>query len=261
MSTFSELIARRKQRVQRGELPLYRRLTDKAFSYQLVKKAGVPIPTLYDESSSCYFEIKPEYTASFVAKARRGHSGKEVMCIHQGIDLFTGQAPNSAAFNQILLRKNSGYLVEQFIPAQCGSYEVVESFKVFYFGAAGMVVRYVRERFDTKKRTIQALAQSFYDEQWQYVETPLSHYVKQGPAIAKPIYLPELLKYANIAGDLVGSFVRVDFFMSPTGPVFNEFCLYPFNGRHFTDYGERYFARMWQQGFPEEFTQLQCQLA
>lgn len=255
MIKFSELIAQRKDRVQQGLLPLYRRLTNKAFSYQLVSTAGVPIPVLYDDSSAYCFEVKPAYPINFVVKAKHGHSGREVMCIYEGIDLFTGKAPDIVAFNQILANKKTGYLVEQFIPAQCGSYEVVESFKVFYFGAAGMIIRYVRERFNTKKREIQALEQSFYNEQWQYFDQPLSNYVKQGSAIAKPEYFSQLLSYAKTAGDLVGSFVRVDFFMSPTGPVFNEFCLYPFNGKHFTGYGEQLFADMWQRGFPAEFEQ------
>lgn len=176
------------------------------------------------------------------------------MCVYEGIDLFSGQRPDIQAFNHILSKKKTGFLVEQFIPARCGRYDVVESFKVFYFGNAGSVIRYVREFFNTEKRLIQSLEQSFYNEHWQYFHNPLSDYVRQGPAIPEPEYLSQLLNYAKIAGDLVGSFVRVDFFMSPTGPVFNEFCLYPFNGKHFTHYGEELFAHLWQQGFPTEFS-------
>ncbi len=242
---FSELLKRRREDLQTPGNPI-QKLFNKAHSLRLVQSLGVTVPEVFHDGPVSGVDLD-RLPACFVIKPVTGHSGKGVACVMNGVDLMTGQA---FVLDRYIERvgQDRRCVVEEFIANRWGSYEDVESFKVFYFGKR-RVIRYVRERFDPGSGSIRPLEQSFYDESWRYIEQPISSYVRVGPPIEKPEHFEQLMAFSSVLGGYVGDFIRLDFFISPKGVVFNEFCPFPFNGKHFTDFGDEYLGRLWIGAF------------
>lgn len=212
MHSFKSLIDWRRSQLE--NLPHIQRLFNKSNSYELAKKAGVPTPKIYVNSKSNQLTLPADLPRAFVIKTKTGHSGKGVHCCLDGVDLKTGQPFDAEAFNN-KIKLQPGYMIEEFIPNHKGSYHDIESFKVFYFGSQGSIIRYVKEYFDTTKGSITPIEQSFYTEDWEYFEEPISSYAKAGKAIARPPFLDQIKGYTKLLGEAVGDFTRIDFFRRP----------------------------------------------
>ena len=55
----------------------------------------------------------------------------------------------------------------------------------------------------------------------------------------RPEKLDELLEAADLIAADLKCFYRLDFYMTPRGPVFGEFTSYPAGGKCFTPFGDR----------------------
>jgi hypothetical protein len=66
-----------------------------------------------------------------------------------------------------------------------------------------------------------------------------------------PRCLAEMLSCAATLGVAFGTYVRIDFFATDRGAVFNELSSTPFNGLEFTPYCDAFFGALWAEKFPD----------
>ena len=70
--------------------------------------------------------------------------------------------------------------------------------------------------------------------------------IKEAPAC-----LGRMLELAGRMGAELGTYMRIDFFVTDGGCVFNEFSSVPLRGRYFTPYCDRVFGALWAERFPD----------
>lgn len=232
-----------------------RKFFNKLYSKNTAEKNGVLVPkTLlrFDQTKEALKKYFVNPDNMYVAKPVTGHSARNVFVVNNGIDLFSNKKISPEEIYSIYKKKNLNGFIEEFIPLKYGSHEYIESYKVFYFNQK-FVVRVNCDIFDPVKIEPKTIWQSFYDENWSRI-LGLHSYAPEGPDIAKPKNLSQLLKYAQKLGELFDDFVRVDFYNSRKGWVFGEFSPYPFNGEGFTEKGDKLFSTLWKKAFNTDYT-------
>ena len=60
-----------------------------------------------------------------------------------------------------------------------------------------------------------------------------------------PPHLKKMLQYAKKIGKIYNTYIRIDFFETPSGPVFCEFTPTPCRGLHVTEEGNKYLVKLW----------------
>ena len=66
-----------------------------------------------------------------------------------------------------------------------------------------------------------------------------------------PRCLEEMLRLARRLGVAIGTHMRIDFFASDSGYVFNEFSSAPNGGKCFTPFCDDLFGALWEETFPD----------
>ena len=242
--SFTERLKRRKLHWNEERL-WQRRLSNKLESKIFASQLGVPVPKLYWHGYKYNKLPSLELPDTFVMKPLFGHSAKNVVPVYRSINNRTGIAIDWKLIQRIYKSVKTGALIEEYIPTADGQYNLVECFKVFVFGDA-MIIRFNRDKFDTNTGEITCICESYFTDDWQHINERISVYADCCSLMPAPPYLHELLQYARCLGDAYGTFVRIDFYLAPGGPRFGEFCAFPFDGKHFTDYGNRLFASLWE---------------
>lgn len=246
MATFDFTQRLRLRRAQWNQAPSWRtRLASKLASKRFAAQCGVPVPSLYwvgnDEGKAPAVSLPRD----FVIKPLYGHSGIGVIPVANGINNLTGR-PFTWGEAQAAIKRKARVLIEEYIPTADGRLDVVETFKVFVFDDQ-CVIRVNFDHFDRQLGTMETQWHSFFTEDWELINEPISTYAPCGGFRPAPEKLTELLEYARRLGRAYGTFVRVDFYVSPHAVVFGEFCPFPWNGKHFTRFGDEYFGMLWEK--------------
>ena len=126
------------------------------------------------------------------------------------------------------------------------TYEIPRDFKVYVAGGRSRVIQVVN-RSGSKN----LWKHRFYDVAW----TPYEDFQTSNltdAVIDRPLGLNELIELADLVADDIGCFMRLDFYLTPRGPIFGEFTSYPNAGLHFTSTGERVLCELMDE-YPDPF--------
>jgi len=261
--TWVELIEERKRNDHTQKMINYE---DKVSSKIIAQKSGCPVPETYyvgKSASKIPFDKLPE---RYVVKPTHHASSKGIFLMNQGINVFNGKETTQKniiktekKYLSKTLSKKLGewatyqiprrVLVEEFLPNLEGKYVVPDDYKLFVFHGRVCLVR-VKSQKKTK------LAK-YFNREFEIIDfDTISDRIKKlekskspGPSgPTKPLYYDEMIDFAEKMGKEFGDFIRIDMYLTPTGPYFGEFTLYPGSGRysHFTKTINQYMGVLWQ---------------
>lgn len=231
-----------------------RKLEDKLLSRQFAQALGVPVPKLLwsgkDPRDTPFAQLEAR-RLPYVIKCSRGEFGKQVLLISaSGKCLeFTRATPISHAQivahmqHAMLQYPSACILVEELVqhwdPGSQHRRRGPILYRVWIHGDR-VAALYIDNQHTGLWRRPDWEPFPFLmlheENEWLHAR------LKGRPP---PAVYEQLLRYAKVLGVAYQVWVRIDFFITPDGPVFNEFSQTPFEGRGFTPEGSDFMMREW----------------
>ena len=227
-----------------------RKLEDKLLSRAFAAAHGVPVPELLWHGSnptSIPFSILEARRKPYIVKSSLGDSSHQVLMVKNGVDMLHGRNPVSHAdiINQMQRAQKKYPNAKVMIEAEVEHWDQkrrhvdkgVYIYRLFVKGSH--VAAIMIDTHNTGKMcdgNWKALPFFIHDSEKKWAHMPL-HGIPPAP-LAK-----QLFEYAARLGKAYKTWVRVDFFLTPHGPVFNEYSQTPHMGYGFTDEGSDYLIR------------------
>jgi len=222
-----------------------RKLSNKWNARILAQKLNVPVPALYwhgtaEEIDQIPFERFPE---NYVIKPTSAWSCIGVFVMKAGINQFDGKKYTPTDLRQELKKiakkyPKTTFMVEEMVKSEAGDYGIPIDFKCHVFGGKLESILAIRRRDGHSGWA------SFYDRNWKpkggaQTTDPTLHIAPyKSEIIPAPKCLEVLVEYAEKIGKFYGSFVRIDFYATPTGPVLGEFTPFPNAGHNYNSYAD-----------------------
>ena len=231
------------------------RLVHKQAGADYARALDLPLPrrlAVAGDPGELDFDALPERVA---IKPDNQANNAGVMLFAEGRELFRGhRVPREARADYVrkvldhagLSRPGLRLIAEELLEDASPGFAIPRDFKVFVAGGRGHVVQVV-DRNGPKREW----KHRFYARDWvPYGDFQTSNRLDE--AIPAPRDLPALLTLADrIAADL-GCFMRLDFYLTPRGPIFGEFTSYPNAGRNFTPLGSAVLCDLIER-YPDPF--------
>lgn len=220
---------------------------------EYVARFGLESAKLYWRGRSFQRLPLEDMPPRYVIRSVMGQGRKRVWVIVDGVEILRRE-PALADALRWRVRRSAGWamtvplLLEEFLHGPSGEGRLPPEYKVYMFRDRIAAVQFV-ERHDIGAAS---MTQRCYSADWKPFDDPLTNAVPLAPLQPPPPGLDQLLRYATDIGQELGTFMRLDFFLTDRGWVFNEFCSSPMGGRHFTPIGDEYFGRMWLEACPDQ---------
>lgn len=227
-----------------------RSLVNKWNGREFARKHGARVPDLYwfgRRPSRIPFDALP---SRFVIRPIRGAIRKGIHAVVDGRELLRREPASVPELRRRLMRERGRFpltpmIVEQFVATREGDDRLPVEYKLHMFGGAAAAIQVV-ERTDTDTATMR-----YYRPDWAPFEDVMDHARPQGEVHAPPACLPEMLDAAARLGRAIGTYMRIDFFGTDRGSVFNEFASTPSIGKpQFTPFCDAFLGRLWQERCP-----------
>jgi TupA-like ATPgrasp len=226
-----------------------RTLINKWNSREFVSKYGGAVPALYWRAyapSEARLRTLPTH---FVIRPLFGSSRKGVYVVADGRDLLRGEPFSAATLRRSILRTGTfawtrPILAEEFVRSEDGQYRLPVEYKCHTFGDTVAAVQVI------ERSGVKTGRHRFYTADWRAFRDPMSTRLPQADFSDPPRCLGEMLDLAARLGTAVGTYLRIDFFATSRGCVFNEFSSTPFRGEGFTAFCDDLFGRLWAEKFP-----------
>ncbi|HVY62734.1 MAG TPA: hypothetical protein VHF22_13835 [Planctomycetota bacterium] len=183
----------------------------------------------------------------FALRPLTGRFRKGAHVVVDGRELLRGGAASPDELRRRLRAEGprTPVLVEAFVPRGPDDPRLPLELKCHTFGPRLGVFELIERRGAT------AGAARFYTLAWEPIEDPVSLGIEPAPPRPPPAGLEAARDLAERLGAAIGTFMRIDFFATPAGPVFNEFSSTPIRNEHgFTPYGEELLGRLWEEHCP-----------
>ena len=225
-------------------------LINKWNSREFVARLGCRLPALYWVGqlpsvrrlrSLRHFVVRPVWGA-----VRRG-----VYVIADGRDLLRHAPAPAARLHRSLLRSlprrwPAPLMLEEFVRTAAGEYALPTEYKLHTFGdrVAAVQIFHRTSIYDG------GVTQRMYTPDWQPFTDPMDVAVPRAPVVEAPACLDEMLECASRLGRELGTYMRVDFFATDRGCVFNEFSSTPRRGQYVTPFCDALFAALWDEHCP-----------
>ena len=124
---------------------------------------------------------------------------------------------------------------------------IPRDFKLFLAGGRVWAIQVI----DRNSKINGKFRNGFYDRSWKELEKPMKDDIVPMMPAARPPHFRRLIRYAEkISRNINGVFMRLDFYMTPCGPVFGEFTPTPADGWHFTEEASELFCKL-MEVFPD----------
>lgn len=226
-----------------------RTLINKWNSREFVAKHGGHVPALYwcaHLPSRARLGALPSH---FAIRPVWGTSRQCVYVVAEGRDLLRGEPFSAAVLWRSILRSGRlawtlPILAEEFVTSEDGRYRLPVEYKCHTFGDTVAAVEMIERTGASTAR------HRYYASDWQAMPDPMNTILPQAGLTDPPRCLDEMIDLARRLGSAVGTYVRVDFFATDRGCVFNEFASTPANGRGFTAFCDDLFGGLWEEKFP-----------
>jgi hypothetical protein len=228
-----------------------RTLVNKWNSREFAQKHGCRVPALYWHGRRIAKIPYASLPERYVIRPVRGAATSGVHVVADGHELL-GKLPATVPEIRRRLFCEHGpvaatpLLVEEFVPAEGGGCRLPIEYKCHTFGRTVAAVQ-VLER--TGRLTG---IHRYYTPRWEPFPDVMDAHYPLAPPRAPPRCLDEMVGAATRLGQAIGTYVRIDFFCSAAGAVFNEFSSTPHVQRlAHTRYCDEMFGALWQERFPD----------
>jgi hypothetical protein len=226
-----------------------RKLINKWNGREFVLKHGCRVPALYWRARLPSQRRLRALPSHFVIRPIWGSRRRGIYVVAEGHDLLLGEPFSAAVLRRSILR--SGMLTrilpvmaEEFVPSEDPRYQLPIEYKCHTFGDTVAAVEVIERETTKKARRL------FYTTDWQPIADRMHIFLPPSEPRDPPRCLDEMLRLATRLGTALGTYMRVDFFATPRGCVFNEFSSTPADGDNFTAYCDDIFGGYWEEKFP-----------
>jgi hypothetical protein len=228
-----------------------RTLVHKWNSREFAQKHGCRVPALYwfgHRIASVPYALLP---ARYVIRPVWGTVRRGVHVVADGRELLRNLPARGVDIRRRLFREHgpvaaTPLLIEEFIPAKDGEGRLPIEYKCHAFGDMIAAVQVI-ERLGPRTGT-----QRYYTARWETFPDVMDTNYPLAPPREPPRSLDEMLGAATRLSQAIGTYMRIDFFDSAAGAVFNEFSSTPqVQTLPYTRHCDEMFGTLWQQRFPE----------
>jgi hypothetical protein len=229
---FKKRLASRKAQLRRADkwlpmLPLWNKCTARLY----VERMSVALPALYRDAASVAdidFAALPERV---VIKPAAATNSDGVMLLDGDRDLMSGERVDRSEL-PALYSERGQLIVEELLSDYDSRFPIPRDFKIFTAGGRVHVIQVI-------DRNGEQQMQAIYTRDWKRFPDPFKTNVRRGDDIARPRHLRRMIRQAERISRDIDVFMRLDFYMTPRGPVFGEFTPLPAEGWNFTPYADR----------------------
>ncbi|MCK6461712.1 MAG: hypothetical protein L6Q95_17655 [Planctomycetes bacterium] len=228
-----------------------RSLVSKWNGREFARKHGARVPDLYwigRRPSRIPFDALP---ARFVIRPVGGSFRMGIHVVVDGRELLRRDKASTTDL-RARLRRGSGRLpltpliVEQFVARGEGDDRLPLEYKFHTFAGAVAAIQAV-ERTDTDTACMR-----YYTPRWEPFEDVMDTARPPSDLRDPPGCLPEMLDLARRLGKEIGTYMRIDFFATDRGCVFNEFASTPsIREPKFTPFCDDLFGTFWREKCPD----------
>ncbi len=227
-----------------------RTVIDKWNAREFAARHGCALPALYWSGADASAAPLESLPSRFVIRPTLGTDKQGVAVMVEGKELLAGGSPSADELWQRLprsryLRRPPPILIEEFIRRDERDTLPLEA-KCHTFGDEVAAVQLLER---TSGRT--GRSWRFYTPDWEPVPDRMNTYLDEAKIKEAPACLGRMLELAGRMGAELGTYMRIDFFVTDGGCVFNEFSSVPLRGRYFTPYCDRVFGGLWAERFPD----------
>jgi hypothetical protein len=225
-----------------------RKLINKWNGREFVLRHGCRVPALYWRARLPSQRRLSALPARYVVRPLWGSRRRGVYVVAEGRDLLFGEPFSAAVLRRSILRagmltRTLPVMVEEFVQSDDPRYTLPIEYKCHTFGDTVAAIE-VLERQTKKARRL------FYGADWQPIADPMSTQGYRSEPRDPPDCLDEILRLATRLGRALGTYMRVDFFATPGGCIFNEFSSTPADGEGWTPFCDELFGGYWDEKFP-----------
>jgi TupA-like ATPgrasp len=226
-----------------------RTLVDKWNGREFAARFGCPLPELYWHGGALAtppFESLPEH---FVIRPTRGANRDNVRVVTQGRELLLRESATTAelrtrySFARRVLTPVP-LVIEEFVRSEDGSRRLPPELKCHVFGGAVAAVELVERVVSV------AHSRRYYTPSWETFPDPMNTNMPISEIRSRPEGLEPMVELAARIGAELGTYMRIDFFATDRGCVFNEFSTLPVLGQGFTPYCDELFGALWEEHCP-----------
>lgn len=236
--TFTERLHRRKQNHNWLNLtnPWVPASLDKLLAKDMVATLGVRMPQTYwtGEDPAMIGPLPPR----FVLKAARG-AGSQQVCVMDGdYDVIHHRHLSRPQLLELAASWQQGPLIaEELLQGEDGRIPPFD-YKCYAFGPHVVTIA-IYDRL--AKRSL------WRDANWCEPLPALDSdkFSLGDPSLSAPACLDALVQCASQLGRCYGTFIRVDLYATPDGPVFGEFCPIPLDGHCVPVEADRWLGERW----------------
>jgi hypothetical protein len=218
---------------------------------EFAARHGCPLPVLYWSGADASAAPLESLPSRFVIRPFFGTDKQGVAVMVEGRERLEGGSPSAEELWRRLprsrfLRRPSPILIEEFIRADERDTLPLEA-KCHVFGEEVAAVQLLERTSGHAGRKSR-----FYTPDWKPISDPMNTYLDQDAEIkAAPACLGRMLELATLMGAKLGTYMRIDFFVTDGGLVFNEFSSVPLLGHYNTPYCDRVFGALWAERIPD----------
>jgi len=228
-----------------------RTLMSKWNGREFVRKHGCRVPELYWHGRSIAGIPFASLPSRYVVRPLWGGGQMKVHVVVDGRDLLADAPATTSMVRRRLLREHGPWaltpvLIEEFVPAEGRSDAMPSEYKCHTFGRTVGAVQVI------ERTGRQAGPHRFYTPGWEPFPDAMSGRYPVAPPRPAPHFLAEMLDAATRLGEAIGTYMRIDFFGSDAGAVFNEFSSTPqLSDLPFSPECEELLASLWEREFPD----------
>jgi hypothetical protein len=228
-------------------------LRNKSTGRQFAAAHGCRVPELYWFGKATEPPDFSKFPPGFVLKPDQSHSTQGVVVYRNGIDLMgrskvlLTDLPGlmSSIAPSIGLAADANWLVEELIADINPRYAVPRDFKLLAAGGRVHLLKVVNRNYEHDRWCI-----SWFTRSWTYINERMNYMTLLGSNMVKPAGYEALLEAADQLAQALGIYIRIDFYLTASGPVFGEFTPFPDHGLYNTEIGERTLSQLWSL-FPD----------
>lgn len=228
-----------------------RTLVNKWNGREFARRHGAAVPELYwwgRRIRAIPFESLP---SRFAIRPVWGFVRKGVHVVVDGTEILRGEPAAPADLRRRLHElwgsfRTAPVLVEQFVESEPGCRRLPVEYKCHTF-AGDVAAIGVIERAHDKAATVR-----WYTPAWEPFPDRMATAWPAGEVRGPPGFLGEMLDLAGRMGRAIGTYMRIDFFGTDRGCVFNEFSSTPMVVKpDYTPFCNAFLEARWRERCPE----------
>ena len=221
-----------------------RTLLNKLNAREYAARHGCPLPSLHWSGADPDAAPLEALEGDFVVRPLTGFGRIGVLVVAGGRDVMRDEPAAPAEVRARWPRGRLGRarpaLIEERIRPVVPGRTLPLELKLHTFGPLVGAI----ERID--RRDMREYGRRYYTRSWEPYADEMSNVPQDDPVPAPPD-LAEIVAVAERIGASLGTYMRVDFFAAPDGPVFNEFSATPWGGGPITPMCDELFGGLWAE--------------